>query len=147
MRFFPVLTVYLVLALADVLVVAGVFYQTNTWDLVWIWHVTLYILASVFTYLLYMIYRSKWVLVSTFTYFYFQVEDILYMILSTLLGLEPKPWLDPLYRWIWLDHTLSGYISRILGFEGATTLGVSMTALLGLLVMYISVKKAVYTTI
>lgn len=134
MRLVDLLLSLFILTLSDVLVVAGIFYVSGSWDLVYIWHITLFMYAVFLGYILSYYNRNIIPAITIFNFFFFQVEDILYMIFSTLLGWEPKPWLDPLFRWTWLDHTMSGYISRLIGFEGATTLGVILTSIMGLAV-------------
>ena len=121
----------LVITLLDAIIVAKIFYPTNIWDRLIYWHVSLIILSATIGVLLSILFKSIMPLVIIIVYFIFQTEDLIFMIITTTLGWEPKPWMNPTYEWFWLDGTISNIISNLLGFERTVTIGVIVSAIIG----------------
>ena len=130
-KLFLLLITILIYTFIDVVMVTQVYYPLNIWDYVWIWHTVMWIIWGLLVLLLGKVYSYRFIIPFMLIFMFFQIEDTLYMTISTLLGWEYNQWLNLDYRWTWLDNTLSGYIGKVIGYEGATTLSVLITTLLG----------------
>lgn len=133
------------ITIADVLVVAGIFYQTGEWELIGWWHKSMWILASITSVALTLATQNLLPILIIFIPLTFQIEDILYMYIASTLNLQSWEWINPSYQWTWLEGSISYHIARMLGLETATTQTVLITSLIGTAIILTAIMIQITT--